>query len=60
MKKAIKFGIFGLGRGSSFYQAILSNNGDIVAVCDRNEGKLKKQRKSWERAFPFIRILNLF
>ena len=37
MKRTVKFGIFGLGRGSTFYNVILSNNGEIVAVCDRNE-----------------------
>ncbi|MBQ9080345.1 MAG: Gfo/Idh/MocA family oxidoreductase [Clostridia bacterium] len=38
--RKIKFGIFGLGRGSSFYNSILVNDGDIVAVCDRDEAKL--------------------
>ena len=45
MKRSVKFGIFGLGRGSSFYKAILANNGDIVAVCDRDEGKLQKAKE---------------
>ena len=40
MKRVIKFGIFGLGRGSTFYNAVLVNNGEIVAVCDRDEEKL--------------------
>ena len=40
MKRSIKIGIFGLGRGSSFYDSILLNNGDIVAICDQNEQKL--------------------
>ena len=45
MKRTIKFGIFGLGRGSSFYKAILANNGEIVAVCDREESKLEEAKK---------------
>lgn len=45
MKKIIKFGIFGLGRGSSFYKVVLANNGEIVAVCDRDEEKLKKAKE---------------
>lgn len=45
MKRTIKFGIFGLGRGSSFYQSILANNGEVVAVCDRNEAKLADAKK---------------
>ena len=44
MKRSIKFGIFGLGRGSTFYKVILANN-DIVAVCDRDESKLEEARK---------------
>ena len=40
MKRTIKFAIFGLGRGSYFYQSILANNGDVVAVCDRDPAKL--------------------
>ena len=43
--KTIKMGIFGLGRGSSFYKNILLNNGEIVAVCDKNEEKLKEAKE---------------
>lgn len=38
-------GIFGLGRGSSFYDSILLNNGEIVAVCDINKDKLEEAKK---------------
>lgn len=41
----VKIGIFGLGRGSSFYNSILLNNGEIVAVCDRREEKLEEARR---------------
>lgn len=34
--KTIKMGIFGGYRGSSFYNSILANNAEIVAVCDFN------------------------
>ena len=40
--KNIRLGIFGLGRGSSFYDSILVNNGEVVAVCDGNPEKLKQ------------------
>jgi predicted dehydrogenase len=43
--KTVKMGVFGLGRGSSFYQNILLNNGEIVAVCDRQEEKLEEAKK---------------
>ena len=43
--KTVKMGIFGLGRGASFYQNILRNNGEIVAVCDMNTGKLEKAKE---------------
>ena len=32
MKKTVRFGIFGLGRGAAFYQVVLANNGSIVAA----------------------------
>ncbi|MBR5519770.1 MAG: Gfo/Idh/MocA family oxidoreductase [Clostridia bacterium] len=34
MSRTIRIGIFGLGRGSGFYEEIAANNGEIVAVCD--------------------------
>lgn len=40
----IKFGIFGLGRGSGFYDGVKANNGEVVAVCDFDEKKLQKAR----------------
>ena len=42
--KKIKFGIFGLGRGSGFYDGVTANNGEVVAVCDFDEKKLKKAK----------------
>ena len=42
--KTVKMGVFGLGRGSTFYNNILLNNGEIVAVCDRQEEKLEEAR----------------
>ena len=43
--KTIKMGIFGLGRGSNFYKSVLANNGEVVAVCDKNESKFDKARE---------------
>ena len=34
MMKTIRIGVFGLSRGASFFENILANNGEIVAVCD--------------------------
>ena len=45
MKRTIKFGIFGLGRGSYFYKNVLMNNGEIVAVCDMSREKLDEAKK---------------
>jgi len=39
MKKTIKMGVFGLGRGKSFYDNIIGNGGEVVAVCDMSEAK---------------------
>lgn len=41
----IKFGIFGLGRGSGFYDGVAANNGEVVAVCDFDEEKLRKAKE---------------
>ncbi len=38
--KKIRLGIFGLGRGSNYFDNVLNNDGEIVAVCERNEEKL--------------------
>ena len=39
--RKIKIGVFGLGRGCDYFDNIINNNGEIVAVCERNEEKLK-------------------
>ena len=46
--KTIRLGIFGLGRGGSFYEDIRLNNGEVVAVCDRDEEKLQQVQKLLE------------
>ena len=45
MKKAIKCGVFGLFRGAAHITSILQNDGDVVAVCDRDEEKLENAKK---------------
>ncbi len=40
--KTIKIGIFGMGRGSTFVENIRANNGEIVALCDRNREAMEK------------------
>lgn len=45
MMRPVKIGVFGLGRGSSFYNNILLNSGEIVAVCDMNRKKLEAAKK---------------
>ncbi len=37
----IKIGIFGLRRGSSFFEEIKANGGEIVAVCEKDEEHTK-------------------
>ena len=44
--KKIKFGIFGLGRGGGFFDGVTANNGEVVAVCDFDEEKLKKAKEN--------------
>ncbi len=43
--KTIKMGIFGGYRGSSFYNSVLANNAEIVAVCDFNEKYAQKAKE---------------
>lgn len=40
--KKIRLGVFGLGRGSTYFDNILNNDGEIVAVCERDEKKLSE------------------
>lgn len=44
MKRPIKFGIFGLGRGFAFIKAVMANNGCVVAACDRDPKKIEKAK----------------
>ena len=39
--KTIKMGVFGLGRGFDLIKDVLGNNGEIVALCDKDEAKMK-------------------
>ncbi len=41
----IRVGIFGCMRGGSFPKAILMNNGEIVALCDRSAEKMEQVAK---------------
>ena len=45
MSKRIRVGIFGVSRGSCFFDSILANNGDIVAICDKHERRAKEAVK---------------
>ncbi len=48
--KQIKIGIFGLGRGTAFIESILACNGDIVAICDKDEKLLAKYKDRYPEA----------
>ena len=43
--KKIKLGVFGLGRGMDYFDNIVNNDGEIVAVCERKEEKLNEALK---------------
>lgn len=43
--KNIRIGIFGLGRGSSFYKSITACGGEVVALCDGNKEKLEQAKE---------------
>ena len=43
--KNIKIGIFGFNRGGHLADNILALNGDIVAVCEKNEKFLNRAKQ---------------
>jgi len=43
--KKIKMGIFGIHRGANFYDNILVNNAEVVAVCDAMESRLEEAKE---------------
>lgn len=45
--KEIRIGIFGAGRGSNFYDYILQNGGNVVAVCDKKDERLEKTKEKF-------------
>ncbi len=40
--RKIRLGLFGLGRGSNFMEIVLANDGEVVALCERDEERMKK------------------
>jgi predicted dehydrogenase len=48
--KTIRIGIFGLRRGASFIDHILANNGEIVAICDKDQDRIQKALDKLEGA----------
>lgn len=40
--KTIKLGIFGLGRGGSFFKSVAAAGGTVCAVCERDGERVKK------------------
>ena len=58
--KKIRIGIFGLGRGSGFAEPIMFNNGEIVAMCDRDEEKMKNAAEELENKPAFYTDFNDF
>lgn len=40
--KKIRLGVFGVRRGSYYFESFLANNADIVAICDVDELYMKK------------------
>ena len=49
----IKVGIFGLGRGSSGINDLLLNGAEIVALCDKDETRLKSAEEKLENAAAY-------
>lgn len=45
--KKIRLGLFGLGRGSAFYDVVKANGGEIVAVCERYVQRCNEAKEYW-------------
>ena len=45
--KKIRLGLFGLGRGSAFFNVVKANGGEIVAVCEKHEPRIKAAVNYW-------------
>ena len=43
--KIIRIGVFGVRRGSDFFKSILSNDGEIVAICEKNPERVEAALK---------------
>lgn len=46
----IRLGIFGLRRGSHFFKAIRHECGEVVAVCEKDEWRIKEAKESYKCA----------
>ncbi|MBQ8235216.1 MAG: Gfo/Idh/MocA family oxidoreductase [Clostridia bacterium] len=44
-ERKIRFGLFGLGKGSSFYNEINYCGGEVVAVCDKDPDRIEQARR---------------
>ena len=49
----IRIGIFGLGRGGSFYESITACGGVVAALCDKDEKKLNEAKEHCPEAECF-------
>jgi len=57
MKKKIKVGIFGLGRGCAYAAPMkLLENVEIVAMCDRRESTFEKARLFADKNTKFFTV----
>ena len=42
----IRIGVFGVNRGSDYFRALLGNNANIVAICDKDDFWLNKAKET--------------
>lgn len=45
-KKTVKIGVFGGYRGSAYYKNFMANNGEIVAICEKNPVYAQKAKSA--------------
>ena len=45
--KKIRLGMFGVNRGSAFYDIIRANGGELVAICEKHPVRCKLAKDNW-------------
>ncbi|MBE5749474.1 MAG: Gfo/Idh/MocA family oxidoreductase [Clostridiales bacterium] len=45
--KKIRLGMFGVNRGSAYYDIVRANEGELVAICEKDEERCQQAKEYW-------------